>query len=176
MVLDKFYRYIAFDTQSDENSKSVPSTSKQLQLAQQLKKECIELGFDSVTLAESGIVYGTINATKEDDAIGFLAHMDTALECSGKNVKAQRIQNYDGSVIRLNENLALDPAVFEELQKHVGHTLITTDGHTLLGGDDKAGIAILMQAMEEIIQSHKPHGKIMVAFTVDENLAWGRSF
>ena len=173
-VVDKFLKYVSFDTQSEDNSSSIPSTLKQLELAKELVKEVKELGVDEVTIDKAGNVYCTINANCENkNPIGFLAHMDTATEITGKDVKPRIIKDYDGSVIELNERYSMNPKDFPALFECLHEDLIVTDGNTLLGGDDKAGIAIIMQSMEEIIQSHEPHGKIMFAFTTDEEVGRG---
>lgn len=173
-VESKFCHYVTFDTQSDATSTAVPSTAKQLNLAKALKEECEQLGFDAVHLAESGIVYACLYATDDTlPAIGFCAHMDTATEISGASVHPRKVSQYDGSIISLNEEYALDPEEFPVLKTCIGNDLIVTDGTTLLGADDKAGIAIIMQAMEELIQSKRKHGKICVAFTPDEEVGRG---
>lgn len=171
---DKLLNYVTFDTQSDENSETTPSTEKQRKLARALVKECQALGMDEVR-EKDGTVYATLEANTSEPRtpIGFVAHMDTASELSGANVKARRVERYDGGVIALNEQYAMDPATFPALKKVVGDDLIVTDGTTLLGADDKAGIAIIMQALEEIIRDDAPHGRIAVAFTPDEEIGRG---
>ncbi|WP_304963899.1 peptidase T [uncultured Dubosiella sp.] len=171
---DKLLNYVTFDTQSDENSETTPSTEKQRKLARALVKECQALGMDEVR-EKDGTVYATLEANTSEPRtpIGFVAHMDTASELSGANVKARRVERYDGGVIALNEQYAMDPATFPALKKVVGDDLIVTDGTTLLGADDKAGIAIIMQALEEIIRDDAPHGQIAVAFTPDEEIGRG---
>lgn len=171
---DKLLNYVTFDTQSDENSETTPSTEKQRKLAHALVKECQALGMDEVR-EKDGTVYATLEANTSEPRtpIGFVAHMDTASELSGANVKARRVERYDGGVIALNEQYAMDPATFPALKKVVGDDLIVTDGTTLLGADDKAGIAIIMQALEEIIRDDAPHGRIAVAFTPDEEIGRG---
>ena len=174
-VEKRLMHYASFDTQSSEESTSAPSTKKQLELAKDLKKECEALGFDSVKLTDTGIVYAYLNAntTKEMDRIGFIAHMDTASEITGANVKCRVIQDYDGSKIQLNEEYSMAPDEFPALSNCIGDDLIVTDGTTLLGADDKAGIAIILEAMEQLIQSKKEHGFIAVAFTPDEEVGRG---
>ena len=174
MVIDRFLKYVSFDTQSDALSETTPSTEKQLVLARELEKECLDLGFDCVELNE-GTVYAILNANTDKmlDAIGLVAHMDTASEISGANVKTRILENYDGSEIVLNDEFSMDPKHFSALQNVVGDDLIVTDGTTLLGGDDKAGIAIIMSAVEELIASGKEHGLIAVAFTPDEEIGRG---
>lgn len=173
-VIDKFLNYVSYDTQSDDNSNSVPSTAKQLNLGKQLEKECKEIGASNVHMDASGNVYATIEANcLTKPSIGFLAHMDTATELSGANVKPRIIKDYAGETIQLNEQYSMNPKDFPNLNKCLHTDLIVTDGNTLLGADDKAGIAIIMQAMEEIIQTNPEHGKIMFAFTVDEEIGRG---
>lgn len=173
-VSEKFLKYVKVNTQSSDESLTTPSTMCQFDLAKILEKECIDLGFDAVYLSESGIVYATLNATVDGkDSIGFLAHMDTATEISGANVHPRIVKEYAGDTIHLNEEYSMSPDEFEALSECIGDDLIITDGTTLLGGDDKAGIAIIMEAMETLIQSKKPHGKIMVAFTCDEEVGRG---
>lgn len=173
-VAERFLRYVKINTQADDISLSIPSSSCQLELAKVLYEECKQIGFDSVKLSDSGIVYATLYSNDETmDNIGFLAHMDTACELSGKNVNPRIIYGYDGKTIELNDEYSMSPKEFESLSTCIGEDLIVTDGTTLLGGDDKAGIAIIMQAIEEIILSKKSHGKIMVAFTCDEEVGRG---
>ena len=173
-LVEKFMRYVSFDTQSMDDSSSIPSTLKQLELGKELVKECHKIGFDDVEMDAYGIVYATINANCEGmDTIGLLAHMDTATEISGKDVKPRIIKKYDGATIQLNEQYSMSVEEFPYLKEVVGDDLIVTDGTTLLGADDKAGIAIIMQAMDELIHSDCKHGKIRVAFTCDEEVGRG---
>lgn len=175
-VTDKFLKYVSFDTQSDASSKTSPSTIKQRRLGEYLKNELLDLGIEDARLDEYGIVYGTIpaNRTKEDDrTIGLISHMDTATELTGKNVRPRIIKNYDGSRIQLNDKYSMGPDRVPGLLKVVGDDLIVTDGSTLLGADDKAGIAIIMQSIENMIKENRPHGKILVAFTPDEEIGRG---
>ena len=176
-ILDRFLRYVAIDTQSDENSDSQPSTAKQLDL---LKLLCTELNAMGVkaTLDEFGYVMGTIpsNIGNAVPKVGFIAHVDTAPDASGKGVKPQIIKNYDGSDIPLKgvEGLALKPAEFPELLHFLGQTLITTDGTTLLGADDKAGVAEIMHAVQYIMEHPEfKHGEIKIGFTPDEEIGRG---
>ena len=174
MVIDRFLKYVSFDTQSNEASETTPSTAKQLILARELEKECKELGFDSVELNE-GTVYAILNANtdKKMDAIGLVAHMDTASEITGANVRPRIVEKYDGSTIVLNDEYSMDPAHFPALKNVIGDDLIVTDGTTLLGGDDKAGVAIIMSSVEKLIESEKEHGLVAVAFTPDEEIGRG---
>lgn len=172
MIEERFIRYVKFDTQSDKASDTTPSTAKQLKLAEELKKECEELGFDSVKLID-GTVYAVLNGQENRTPIGLVAHMDTASELTGANVKPRKIEKYDGGTIVLNEKYSMSPEDFPVLSKVVGDDLIVTDGSTLLGADDKAGIAIIMEAMDRLIHSDKEHGLIAVAFTPDEEIGRG---
>lgn len=180
-VVERFLRYVKIDTQSAGNTESVPSTAKQLDLARLLERELIELGLKEVSLDKHGYVMGFLpsNLDRPAPAFGLLAHMDTAPDMSGANVNPQFVENYDGGDIILNKEkkIICSPVDFPELRKYVGQTLITTDGTTLLGADDKAGIAEIM-AMLEILQA-KPeirHGKICVGFTPDEEVGHGVDF
>ncbi len=176
-ILDKFLRYVAVDTQSNEESESQPSAVKELVLLQMLRDELQAMGVEA-TLDEYGYVMARIPSNVEGKvpAIGFIAHVDTAPDASGKDVKPQIIKNYDGAPIALKgvPGLMLDPADFPELLVHKGETLITTDGTTLLGADDKAGVAEIMTAVEYIV-SHPEvkHGPICIGFTPDEEIGRG---
>lgn len=172
---EKFLKYVSFDTQSDEASPSTPSTPKQMVLLKELARELEQMGMQNVECNEYGVVYATLPANTDEpmDAIGFIAHVDTAEEITGKDVKPWIIEKYDGKTIVLNDQYSMDPKAFPDLKKVIGDDLIVTDGTTLLGADDKAGIAIIMQALEEIIASGKLHGKIMAAFTCDEEIGRG---
>lgn len=176
-ILDRFLRYVSVDTQSDENSESQPSAAKELNLLEMLCRELNEMGVKA-ELDEFGYVMGSIpsNVPGKVPAIGFIAHVDTSPDASGKDVKPQIIRNYDGKPILLKgvEGLALDPAEFPELLSHKGETIITTDGTTLLGADDKAGVAEIMDAVQYIV-SHPEfkHGEIKIGFTPDEEIGRG---
>lgn len=174
-VIDRFLKYVKYDTTSDNNSSTIPSTKSQLVLGEELVKELKEFGIEDVGIDEKGFVIATIpsNINKSIPVLGFLAHMDTAPDFTGKNVNPRIVENYDGNDIVLNENLdiVLSPKDFPELKSYIGKTLITTDGTTLLGADDKAGIAEIMTAIEYIIKNPDiPHGTIKIAFTPDEEL------
>ena len=174
---DKFLRYVAVDTQSDENSESQPSSSKQLDLLRMLRDELKAMGVEA-TLDEYGYVMGTLpsNLGKEVPKLGFIAHVDTSPDASGANVKPQIILNYDGSDVPLRgvEGLYLKPDEFPELLDHKGETLITTDGTTLLGADDKAGVAEIMSAVEYLVEHPEiKHGDIKIGFTPDEEIGRG---
>lgn len=173
-VEERLLKYVAVDTQSDEYAATSPSTEKQLVLANMLAEELQELGLENPHVDEFGVVYAKLPANAQGyPAIGLNAHMDTATDLTGANVKPRMIPAYDGSVIKLNENIQMDPKQFPILAKHVGEDLIVTDGNTLLGGDDKAGIAIIMTAVEQLIQQNIPHGDVYVAFTPDEEVGRG---
>ena len=174
---DRFLKYVSFDTQSDENSTTFPSTEKQLVLLNYLADEMRTLGMEDVTVDKYGYAMGTIPATKGYEnvpVIGFIAHVDTSPDMSGKDVKPRIIEEYDGSDIQLNGALTMKVSDFPELKNFVGHTLIHTDGTTLLGADDKAGCAEIMSAAEYLI-SHPEiaHGKIRIGFTPDEEVGRG---
>ena len=177
-VTERFLRYVKIDTQSDENSTECPSSKKQMNLAILLKEEMIKTGFTDVSLDENGYLIGTIasNSKKKLPVIGFLAHMDTSPDMTGKNVNPQLKEKYDGGDILLNKSksIILSPKEFPELLRYKGQTIITTDGTTLLGADDKAGIAEIMTAMAWLINHPETeHGKIRVAFTPDEEIGRG---
>lgn len=178
-LVDRFLKYVNFDTQSsEENETQCPSTDKQFELAKYLKQELEGLGLEDVEMDEHAYVYATLpaNTDAEVPAIGFIAHMDTSPDCSGKDVKPRIIEGYDGSDIVLNEALDIVTSVkqFPELKDHVGEDLIVTDGTTLLGADDKAGIAEIVTAMT-YLQAHPEikHGKIRVGFNPDEEIGAG---
>ena len=176
-VQERFLKYVTFDTQSDENSQTTPSSLKQLKLAKYLVDELKNIGVTNAYVDEFGIVYGSLLANCEANCpkIGFIAHMDTSPDMSGENVKPRIIENYDGSDIILNEklNIHMGPNDFESLNRNIGENLIVTDGTTLLGADDKAGIAEIMTMLETIIQKNLPHGDIKIAFTPDEEVGRG---
>ena len=177
-ILDRFLRYVAVDTQSDPESESQPSAAKELDLLRMLKDELVAMGVEA-TLDEHGYVMGRIpsNCGKEDvPAVGFIAHADTAPDASGAGIKPQIIENYDGGEIPLKgvSGLSLKPDEFPEMKDYVGQTLITTDGTTLLGADDKAGIAEIMDAVQYIVGHPEfKHGDIMIGFTPDEEIGRG---
>ena len=176
-ILERFLRYVSVDTQSNEESASQPSTEKQWDLLKMLCKELNDMGIEA-SLDEYGYVMGTIpsNIEKEVPAVGFIAHVDTAPDASGKDVKPQIIKNYDGSDIALKgvQGLYLKPSEFPELLHFIGQTLITTDGTTLLGADDKAGVAEIMNAAQWIMEHPEfKHGTIKIGFTPDEEIGRG---
>lgn len=177
-IIDRFTSYVKVDTQSDSSSQTTPSTSGQLTLANMLVDELKQIGMEEVTIDDNGYVMATLPSNTEKDVpvIGFLAHVDTATDFTGTNVNPQIIENYDGKTIVLNDYLQveLSPTEFPSLKDYIGHTLITTDGTTLLGADNKAGIAEIMTAMKYLIEHPEiRHGKIRVAFTPDEEIGRG---
>lgn len=177
-IINRFIAYARTETQSDESSTSCPSTPGQLVLARKLVEELTSIGMEDITLDENGYVMATLpaNTDKQIPTVGFLAHVDTATDFTGTNVKPQIVEPYDGNDIILNQELGivLSPKDFPELSGYKGHTLITTDGTTLLGADDKAGIAEIMTAMAYLLQHPEiKHGRIRVAFTPDEEIGRG---
>jgi len=177
-MIRRFVSYVTVDTQSNDDSASCPSTPGQWTLARQLESELKAIGMTEVTVDENGYVMATLpaNTDKPADTIGFLAHLDTAVDFTGANVKPQIVDSYDGGDIVLNESLGvvLSPREFPELAGYAGHTLVTTDGTTLLGADDKAGIAEIMTAMDYLIRHPEiKRGKVRVAFTPDEEIGRG---
>lgn len=175
-VENRFLKYVSFNTQSDPYTTLSPSTANQKELAEFLVEEMRILGLVNVQMSEYGVVYGTIpsNNNHQGDVIGLIAHMDTSPDASGDNIHPQIIRNYDGHRLVLNEEMILDPQEFPDLKKVVGHDIITTDGTTLLGADDKAGIAIIM-SMAEYMFKHPEfkHNDIQIAFTPDEEVGRG---
>lgn len=173
-VEERFLKYVAVDTQSDESSMTSPSTAKQLNLARMLVEELKELGLADARVDAYGVVYASVKKNAEGyPAIGLNAHMDTATDLSGANVKPRVVANYQGEVIELNEREHMDPKDFPVLLEHIGEDLIVTDGTTLLGADDKAGIAIIITAVEQLLAEDTPHGDILLAFTPDEEIGRG---
>lgn len=176
-VTDRFLRYIKIDTKSDPNSETTPSTQKQFNLANLLVQELKEMGMHNVTIDDKAYIMATLPSNTDKTGvptIGFVAHIDTAPDISGENVNPQFVENYDGSDIQLNEKYTLSPNDFPELLLYKGQTLITTDGTTLLGADDKAGVAEIMTAMQYLIDHPEiKHGTIKVGFTPDEEIGRG---
>lgn len=173
---NRFLKYISFDTQSDESSKTIPSTSKQKELGKFLKNELNNLGLTNAFIDEFGYVYAYLESNcHSDKTIGLISHMDTSDEASGANVKPVIIENYQGQIINVNKELGvvLNPSEFPYLLKQLGHELITTDGTTLLGADDKAGIAIIMTAIDELINGKIDYPNIIITFTPDEEIGRG---
>ncbi|MBR0181297.1 MAG: peptidase T [Prevotella sp.] len=175
-ITERFLKYTKFDTQSSEDSSTVPSTPKQMIFAEYLKKELESEGLHDVELDEKGYIYATLpsNIKEEVPTIGFISHYDTSPDCSGANVKPQIVSKYNGGEILLSEGIISSPKKFPELMHHIGEDLIVTDGHTLLGADDKAGIAEIVQAMC-YLRDHKEirHGDIRIAFNPDEEIGMG---
>ncbi len=177
-VIERFLKYVTFDTQSDESTGVTPSTPKQMVFAQYLKTELEELGLKDISLDENGYLFATLpsNVDHEVPVVGFIAHMDTSPDMSGENVKPCIVEKYDGKDIPLcaEENIILSPANFPELLDHVGEDLIVTDGHTLLGADDKAGIAEIVGAVAYLIAHPEiKHGDIRIGFNPDEEIGLG---
>ncbi len=177
-IVDRFLNYTQFDTQSAEDSTTTPSTDKQWAFARYLKGELEDIGMDDVELDDNGYLYATLpaNCDKEAPVVGFIAHMDTSPDCSGAGIKPRIVSQYDGGDIVLDEkdDIRISPNTFPELLSHKGEDIIVTDGHTLLGADDKAGIAEIVQAMV-YLQEHPEieHGEIHVAFNPDEEIGMG---
>ncbi|MDM1045758.1 peptidase T [Myroides sp. 1354] len=177
-IIDRFISYVTVDTESDPSSQTCPSTEKQWDLANKLVEELKQIGLEDVTIDENAYVMATLpsNVEHEVPTIGFIAHFDTSPDFSGANVKPQIVSNYDGGDIVLNKelNIVLSPSYFKDLLQYKGQTLITTDGTTLLGADDKAGITEIVSAMEYLVQHPEiKHGKIRVGFTPDEEIGRG---
>lgn len=181
-VAERFLRYAAIDTQSMDDQESVPSTEKQRQLGRLLKEELEALGVSGVRMDEHGYVYGEIPANVEAasaPALGFIAHMDTSPAASGTDIHPQLVENYDGGRILMNPelNISMGPEDYEELADYIGQDLITTDGTTLLGADDKAGVAEIMELASWLMAHPEfPHGKICIGFTPDEEVGRGADF
>lgn len=175
-ITDRFLKYTTFDTQSSEETETTPSTSKQMVFAEYLKSELEAEGFEEVELDELGYLYATLpaNTDKQVPTIGFIAHMDTSPDASGANIKPRIVENYDGTDIVLSEGIVTSVEKFPELLQHKGEDLIVTDGTTLLGADDKAGIAEIVQAMVYLKEHPEiKHGKIRVGFNPDEEIGMG---
>lgn len=178
-ITERFLNYTKFDTQSAEDSDCVPSTSKQLVFADYLKKELENEGLSDIEMDDKGYIYATLKANfkGKTPTIGFISHYDTSPDCSGADIKPQIVSKYDGSDIQLSEGIVSSPKKFPELLQHIGEDLIVTDGHTLLGADDKAGIAEIVQAMCWL-RDHKEvkHGDIRIAFNPDEEIGMGAHY
>jgi tripeptide aminopeptidase len=180
-IKEKFLKYVSYDTQSDSHSETYPSTEKQKKLSMELVNELKALGIDNAYMDQYGYVYATINGTKgfEKKAIGLVAHVDTATEVSGANVKAQVVEKYQGGDIVLNEQLkmVLSPDAFPHLNDCKGQDIVVTDGTTLLGADDKAGVAIIMELAEYVAKNPSfKHPTIRIAFTPDEEVGGGTKY
>ncbi|MBR6286507.1 MAG: peptidase T [Bacteroidaceae bacterium] len=177
-LIDRFLRYVSFDTQSSEESQTTPSTPKQMVFANYLKDELVGLGLDDVTLDENGYIMATLPANVETKVptVGFIAHYDTSPDCSGANVKPRIVDNYEGTdiVLSAEDGIVTSVEAFPELLAHKGEDLIVTDGHTLLGADDKAGIAEIVEGMAYLMAHPEiKHGKIRVGFNPDEEIGLG---
>jgi tripeptide aminopeptidase len=177
-IIDRFISYVTIDTESDPNSKTTPSTEKQWNLANKLVEELKTIGLSDVTIDDKAYIMATLpsNVDHEVPTIGFVSHFDTSPDFSGANIKPQIVENYDGKDILLNaeKNIVLSPNYFKDLLQYKGQTIITTDGTTLLGADDKAGITEIVSAMEYLIQHPEiKHGKIRIGFTPDEEIGRG---
>lgn len=177
-VVDRFIKYAKIDTQSDENSDQTPSTLKQFNLAKEIERELIEMGMTDVSLDNNCYLMATLPANSDTNipTIGFIAHLDTSPDMSGENVRPRIVEQYDGEDILLNEelNIVLSPNDFPELLDYVGEDLIVSDGTTLLGADDKAGIAEIITAMQYFLDHPEiKHGKVRIAFTPDEEIGRG---
>ena len=175
-IVERFLNYTKFDTQSSEDSQTVPSTSKQLLFADYLRKELVDEGFADVEMDDKGYIYATLksNVDKKVPVIGFISHYDTSPDCSGANIRPRIVENYDGKDIELSEGIVMRTEIFPEMLQHVGEDLIVTDGTTLLGADDKAGIAEIVQAMCYLRDHNEiKHGDIRIAFNPDEEIGMG---
>ncbi|MBO4802050.1 MAG: peptidase T [Bacteroidaceae bacterium] len=177
-LIERFLDYVSFDTQSSEEAEGCPSTPKQLIFARHLADSLEEMGLEDVTMDEQGYIYATLpsNVPAEVPTIGFIAHYDTSPDCSGADIKPRIVTNYDGEDIVLDEaeGIVNSPRMFPEMLDHVGEDLIVTDGHTLLGADDKAGIAEIVEAMAYLMEHPEiPHGRVSIAFNPDEEIGRG---
>ncbi len=175
-VIERLVRYAKVDTQSNEASETTPSTDKQWDLLRMLEQELKEIGMSDVAVDENGYLFATLPATSDKNipTIGFLAHVDTATDFTGTGVNPQRVDAYDGGDLQLNDDVVLSPTMSPELKNYVGQTLITTDGTTLLGADDKAGIVEIMTAMEYLLNHPEiKHGELRIGFTPDEEIGRG---
>ena len=176
MLTNRFLKYVSFDTQSSESSDTTPSTYKQMLFAEFLRDELESIGLKDVELDSNGYLYATLpsNMDRQVPTVGFIAHMDTSPDCSGKDVRPRIIENYDGTDIILSEGIVTSPSKFPELLMHIGEDIIVTDGHTLLGADDKAGIAEIVQAMVYLMEHPEiKHGTVRVGFNPDEEIGLG---
>lgn len=176
MLTNRFLKYVSFDTQSSESSDTTPSTDKQMLFAEFLRDELESIGLKDVELDSNGYLYATLpsNMDRQVPTVGFIAHMDTSPDCSGKDVRPRIIENYDGTDIILSEGIVTSSSKFPELLMHIGEDIIVTDGHTLLGADDKAGIAEIVQAMVYLMEHPEiKHGTVRVGFNPDEEIGLG---
>ncbi len=174
-LTERFLKLVSFDTTSDESSETCPSTPNQKVLGQEIVRQMLEIGITDAHMDENGYVYGTVPATGKGPVIGLIAHMDTSPDASGANIRARVTEPYDGGDVVLNQEkgIILSPAEFASLRSHVGKHLIVTDGTTLLGADDKAGVAEILACAQRLLQSGKPHGAVRLGFTPDEEIGRG---
>ena len=174
-IAERFLSFVAFDTTSDENSPSCPSTPNQKALGAEIVRQMLEIGISDAHMDEHGYVYGTIPATGEGPVIGLIAHMDTSPDASGADIQARITEPYAGGDILLNEEkqIFLSPAAYPSLNRHIGKHLIVTDGTTLLGADNKAGIAEILECAKRLLHCGKPHGAVRIGFTPDEEIGRG---
>lgn len=177
-LVNRFLDYVSFDTQSSEESDDCPSSPKQLIFARHLADQLEELGLDDVTMDDMGYIYATLpsNVPADVPTIGFISHYDTSPDCSGADIKPRIVHNYDGGdiVLSAEDNIVSSPKLFPEMLDHIGEDLIVTDGHTLLGADDKAGIAEIVEAMVYLMEHPEiPHGRIRIGFNPDEEIGRG---
>jgi len=176
-LLDLFLKYVKYDTMSDPFSKTAPSTDTQKVLGEEIMRDMLELGITGTRMSDSGVIYGSVPATpghEDEPCVGFVAHMDTSPDLSGRDVQPRIIENYDGGDIEFPRYPEpLSPARFPRLKEHIGKTLIVTDGSTLLGADDKAGVVEILDAVRIVLEDDIPHGRIAVAFTPDEEIGCG---
>ena len=174
-VTERFLKLVSYHTTSDEQSSTCPSTPNQKVLGQEIVRQMQEMGVEDAHMDDHGYVYGTVPATGKGPVIGLIAHMDTSPDASGENIKARITDPYDGGDVVLNEekNLVLSPSEYPSLLGNVGKHLIVTDGTTLLGADDKAGVAEILTCAKELLNSDKPHGKVRIGFTPDEEIGRG---
>ena len=176
-ILKRFLKYVAIDTTSNDESKTIPSFAGERDLADLLKTELCEMGVEDAEVTENCFVFATVPATKgyeNKKTIGLLAHLDTAPDCIGKNVQPRIHTKYAGQILELEDNVVIDPQCYPELEQYLGDDIVTSDGRTLLGCDDKAGIAIIMDVVHSLVTHPElKHGKIRIAFTPDEEVSIG---
>ena len=174
-VMERFLKLVSYDTMSDESCPDCPSTPNQKVIGEEIVRQMLEMGIADAHMDAHGYVYGTVPATADGPVIGLIAHMDTAPACSGKDIKARVTEPYDGGDVVLNEELGvvMSPAEFPSLKHNIGKRLIVTDGTTLLGADDKAGVSEILAAAEYLLHCGKPHGTVRIGFTPDEEIGRG---
>lgn len=173
-IIERFLKYVSIDTTSDLSKKETPSTNNQIKLAKLLVEELNLMGMDQIYFDQKNCyVYALLLGDKELPKIGFVSHLDTSEAASGKNIKPNVITNYDGKDVLLNDDIVLSASLYPDLKNHIGKTLITTDGTTLLGADDKAGIAEIMSMLDYFKKSNEKHGDIYICFTPDEEIGLG---